>query len=268
VSGASSNPGSPSTSNGSGAPGSVSWVPTSFCFVDSDSDGYGDYNDPGTWVVGSCGSGYSPNNLDCHDSHAGVNPGANETLCNFLNDDCNPATQDDKNTDGDPVTFCNGDCDDNNPQRYPGNTEVLCDGLDQNCNGMADDDPNNDGDPVTFCGGDCDDNDPNRYPGNTEIPNDGIDQDCDGLDPCCAMRVGDANGLGGDEPTIGDASVMIDAKFITGTCDGILACLTEADVNQTGGVDPDCNDITIGDISILIDYLFITGPSLGLADCL
>ncbi len=84
----------------------------------------------------------------------------------------------------------------------------------------------------------------------------------------CEGRVGDANGLGGDEPTIGDISVMIDAKFITGTCDGIIACLAEADVNQSGGTDPTCDDITIGDISILIDYLFISGPSLGLNDCL
>lgn len=61
---------------------------------------------------------------------------------------------------------------------------------------------------------------------------------------------------------------MIDAKFITGTCAGILTCFTEADINQSGGVDADCDDITIGDISTLIDYLFITGPSLGLADCL
>jgi len=85
---------------------------------------------------------------------------------------------------------------------------------------------------------------------------------------CCVGRVGDANGLGGDEPTIGDVSVMIDAKFITGTCDGIIGCLTEGDVNQSGGTDATCDDITIGDISILIDYLFITGPILGLNDCL
>ncbi len=85
---------------------------------------------------------------------------------------------------------------------------------------------------------------------------------------CCLDRVGDANGLGGDEPTIGDVSVMIDAKFITGTCDGILECLTESDINQSGGADATCDDITIGDISILIDYLFITGPSLVLPDCL
>jgi len=85
---------------------------------------------------------------------------------------------------------------------------------------------------------------------------------------CCDGRVGNPNGVGGDEPTIGDVSVMVDAKFISGSCDGIIECLKEGDINQSGGVDPTCDDITIGDISTLIDYLFITGPSLGLPDCL
>ncbi len=85
---------------------------------------------------------------------------------------------------------------------------------------------------------------------------------------CCIGRVGDANSLGGDEPTIGDVSALIDAKFITGSCSGIINCLPEADINQSGGANPICDDITIGDISILIDYLFITGSSLGLNNCL
>jgi hypothetical protein len=89
---------------------------------------------------------------------------------------------------------------------------------------------------------------------------------------CCAGRVGDANGQGGDEPTISDISVMIDAKFITGICGGDppkIACLAEADANQSGGADPTCDDITISDISTLIDYLFITGPqNATLPDCL
>jgi hypothetical protein len=85
--------------------------------------------------------------------------------------------------------------------------------------------------------------------------------------PCCVGRVGDVNGSGGDEPTIGDVSALIDAKFIAGTCDGTIDCTTEADMNQSGGAFPDCNDITIGDISMLIDYLFITGSSLGLPNC-
>lgn len=90
----------------------------------------------------------------------------------------------------------------------------------------------------------------------------------DNLRPeCCSGRVGDAN-LSGDEPTIGDLSVMIDAKFISESCDGLLPCYAEADVNQSGGSDPTCDDITIGDVSYLIDYLFITGEELGLPDCL
>jgi hypothetical protein len=85
---------------------------------------------------------------------------------------------------------------------------------------------------------------------------------------CCTGRVGDANGEGGDEPTISDVSVLIDAKFISGTCEGKVPCLAEGDANQSGGTDPTCGDITISDISVLIDYLFITGQSMGLPDCL
>ena len=85
---------------------------------------------------------------------------------------------------------------------------------------------------------------------------------------CCVDRVGDADQSGDDEPTIADISVLIDAKFITGACEGILSCLPEADINQSGGRTPSCDDITISDISVLIDYLFITGQSLGLPACL
>ncbi|MEW5796981.1 MAG: hypothetical protein AB1772_11555 [Candidatus Zixiibacteriota bacterium] len=93
-------------------------------------------------------------------------------------------------------------------------------------------------------------------------------QTVQGCGGCCVGRVGDANNSGEDEPTIGDVTVMIDAKFISGTCDGIIACLTEADINQSGGAGATCEDISIGDITILIDYLFITGQSLGLPNCL
>jgi hypothetical protein len=85
---------------------------------------------------------------------------------------------------------------------------------------------------------------------------------------CCIGRVGDVNGEGGDEPTISDISVLIDAKFLTGVCDGVVNCLAEGDVNLSGLLTPDCDDITISDISVLIDYLFLTGPSAGhLPEC-
>ena len=88
-----------------------------------------------------------------------------------------------------------------------------------------------------------------------------------GAGSCCVGRVGDANGSGQDEPTIGDISIMIDAKFISGTCVGKITCFAEADINQSGLDNPTCDAITIGDISYLIDYLFVTGSSIGLLNC-
>lgn len=84
---------------------------------------------------------------------------------------------------------------------------------------------------------------------------------------CCTGVVGDVNNSGEGEPTIGDVALLIDAKFISMSCD-IIVCLAEADLNRSGGTAPDCSDITLVDISVLIDYLFITGPSLGLPECL
>ncbi len=81
---------------------------------------------------------------------------------------------------------------------------------------------------------------------------------CDLVVGCCLARVGDANGAGGDEPTIGDITVMIDMLFISTTP---VACMAEADVNQSGGFHPLLENVTIGDITLLIDYLFITGPT-------
>ena len=83
---------------------------------------------------------------------------------------------------------------------------------------------------------------------------------------CCSARVGDANGLGGDEPTIADVSAIIDHLFISRNP---LPCYPEADVNQSGGPYPLWDDITISDVSSLVDYLFITGPqNATLRDCL
>ena len=92
---------------------------------------------------------------------------------------------------------------------------------------------------------------------------------------CCVGRVGDANGEGGDEPTIGDVAILVEALFIAGN-ETPIACIEEADVNMSA-MDPETDnlpvglgfeDITIGDIAYLIDYLYITGSSLGLPDCL
>jgi len=93
---------------------------------------------------------------------------------------------------------------------------------------------------------------------------------------CCqsrvGSRVGDANGVGTypHEVTISDIQLMVTAKFISSLpCEQNLPCLTEADVNQSGGANPACNDITISDIQTLVNHLFIAGPANApLKECL
>jgi hypothetical protein len=101
-----------------------------------------------------------------------------------------------------------------------------------------------------------------------DVPNpDQSDWSGDGIgDACCCLDlVGDANGDGTTWPTIGDVTAMIDAMFIA-VDKRLLHCLAEADVNQSGGVAPDSDDITIGDLSILIEYLFL-GTGATMPDC-
>lgn len=82
---------------------------------------------------------------------------------------------------------------------------------------------------------------------------------------CCIRGVGNVDGSFENEPTIADISAMINMLYITGEQ---VSCLTEADINQSGGCFPTRADITLGDIAALIDYLFINGPAVALPECL
>jgi len=91
------------------------------------------------------------------------------------------------------------------------------------------------------------------------------------IPPCCQERVGNPNGLGTFpyEVTIGDIQTLIVARFIEGTCDGYVDCISEGDVNQSGGTVPTCEDVTISDVQVLVNHLFIAGPANApLNDCL
>jgi len=88
---------------------------------------------------------------------------------------------------------------------------------------------------------------------------------------CCVGRVGDVNGMSGDDPTIGDIALMIFLGSILAE-PGKYPCIEETDINLSS-LNPPAHwppredDITIGDISALIDALFITADLSILPDC-
>ena len=76
---------------------------------------------------------------------------------------------------------------------------------------------------------------------------------------CCIGRRGNVNLSPAENPSIADIAVLIDFMFITNTP---LPCMFEADVNGSGGNNPQDNDISTSDVSTIIDYLFLTGAPL------
>ncbi len=147
-----------------------------------------------TEPVDADGDGYSAED-DCDDSDPDVNPGASEVQGDGLDNDCDPATEDepdpvdtddthdeqDADQDGYPA---GDDCDDGDPAVNPGQEEQPYDGLDNDCDeATPDDDLDGDGHTSTATGGgDCDDSDASVNPDASETWYDGVDSDCDGAD--------------------------------------------------------------------------------------
>jgi hypothetical protein len=138
--------------------------------------------DPDPNTVDGDGDGYAPQDGDCDDEDAAVNPGATELCSDGIDNDCDggsDATEPDD--DGDGVSMWDGDCDDDNGAIHPGAVELCSDGVDNDCDGGSDaTEPDDDGDGKSVCAGDCNDADAAVHPGATELCSDGIDNDCDG----------------------------------------------------------------------------------------
>ena len=189
-------------------------------YLDSDNDGYGDFNNS----ISDCAqpTGYVLDGTDCDDSDATIYPNATE-LCDGIDNDCNGSIDESTaiyylDNDGDGfgnaeifIQACEqpdgyvpdaDDCDDNNNTIYPSAPE-LCDDIDNNCNGIIDDeatavifyyDADNDGYGdtqyrISSCeqpsgyvlnDNDCNDNDASIFPNAEEIC-DGVDNNCDGI---------------------------------------------------------------------------------------
>ena len=196
------------------------------------------------------GDGYTTCSLpvpDCNDGNALVSPGAPEVCDDGADNDCNPATTDVRDADGDGVA-CTLDCNDADPASYPGATEA-CDGDDNDCDGTVPPDERDlDGDHRAACGGwndtqgddaiiaggdDCDDADPLAFPG--AAPNEPV--------PGACTRDADGDGFGDIAPPPGitagsdcDDTGPDAASTFPGAAviDGPLNCMKDADGDDYG----------------------------------
>ena len=101
--------------------------------------------DPTVNTVDEDGDGWTSCGGDCDDDHFYVHPGRPE-LCNGVDDDCDPSTDEATiDADGDGSAMCE-DCDEDDPGTHPGAVEQ-CDAADHDCDGL----------PATWeqCPGEC-----------------------------------------------------------------------------------------------------------------
>jgi len=273
---------------------------------DVDADGYGDLCDncPSITNTAQTDSDGDGRGHGCDNCQGDVNADQTDSDGDLIGDVCDLCpTEYDNDRDGDGLC---GEADNCRWVHNPSQEDFDLDGMGDACDSCTDSDGDYFGDPgfpTNSCPTDNCPGVPNSYGQEDDADGDGagdacdicpgyddkIDSDGDGIPDgcdscpedrnpeqgCCCFRVGDANGVDGDEPTIGDVSLIIDALFITATEAPLTtppACMDEADINLSSQESPAhwppaYDDITVGDISALINYMFITGPSLGLPEC-
>ena len=202
---------------------------------DADQDGFVDISEP------ECVGSYPPEELDCNDLIAAINPDAAET-CDGNDTDCNGLIDDGLDQDFDGFRVCDApsDCDDSDPLTYPGAAET-CDGEDDNCDGVIDNGLgteflDQDSDGFTPCSDDCDDNPVDgwlSYPGAQEAC-DEKDNDCDGVEDNEELLDMDGDGSAGPYPGCLNTYGSVD-------CDDLDATVAPGNAEICDGQDNNCN---------------------------
>lgn len=176
--------------------------------------------------VDADGDGVTTCDGDCADDDEDVLPGVAERCGDGVDNDCDSATPDLWDADGDGAT-CAVDCDDDDSEISPLLAEVCDDGKDNDCDAATPDVFDGDADGF-LCTLDCDDSESTAYPGNFEICDDGIDNDCNTATPdLCSFH---------DDFEDGDFVGWVDqGGSYTRSVDSIGASGTNRALRQTGG---------------------------------
>ncbi|MCP4809698.1 MAG: hypothetical protein GY913_28530 [Proteobacteria bacterium] len=142
--------------------------------LDDDGDGY------------TRDGGGDDTQVDCDDSNADINPGAEETWYDGIDSDCMEDDDYDKDLDGyrhESSGDSSVDCNDTDAGIFPGATDTWYDNIDSDCAGDDDFDQDGDGKQAGPPDGpgteDCNDLDATINSDATETWYDGVDQDCD-----------------------------------------------------------------------------------------
>jgi len=193
--------------------------------------------------------------VDCNDTDASIHPGASDTACDGIDQDCDGSdTVDASCTDSDSDEYmADVDCDDGNASIHPNAYDTPCDGIDQDCDGADAVDASctdKDGDGYT-ADVDCNDTNASIHPGAGDNTCDGVDDDCNGTADDGYVTTATSCGTGACA-AIG--RLECSGGHVQDTCRAGTPAASDATCN---GIDDDC------DGSVDEDYVVDTSCGVG-----